>query len=1227
MKRSPARALIAAGVLVATSANGAFALDAADPAVREAYVGEATAAKIDAARAGLDELVEALVSLSGGGGGGGAGISITAPIFPPPHYPPYVAVNNTIHVTNDLGLGAPGAPLVLDGALLEVDGDFSSARSVTVGDAGAIIDTNDFTLSLSGDLEANGALIKDGSGVLELTGANTWNVAPFVNDGTLRGDATSLTTPIDSYFVFRPSGYPPLGPRGPTTVEFKQEADAVFTHGVSGGALFRKTGAGTLTVTASQTYTGGTSVDVGTLRLTGNGRLGEGALAVAGRATLDLREVTPAHGTNVDVGALSGAGTIALGRHRLRSEFNTDTTFAGRLFGDGGLSAVGSDNNIPTLTFTGEGDHRGNTELESVRLALVGAGRLNGETQVYLRDHAQLDIRAADGERAVGSLRNTSNVGNQVFLGANTLILGGDNETAGFTGSISGSGGLTKVGTGNQWLSIHGTAVSDGQGGWTHLGRYTGLTRIVGGTLSARTGTSLSETVVNNATLAFALYAPGSSVSRGLYYIESYSGDISGTGMMHKYGDAGLWLRGRNSYTGGTTVSEGILLGNTDSLIGDIHVGHRLAPSRPPDHPHDDAILAFYQIENGTYPGNVSGSGTLLKYGPGEVFLTGNNSHSGGTAWSGPLRIDSDANLGAPHAPATLVGGRLELVDDVTIKRPVFLFGTDNVVDTGGSDLRIAGTISGSGGFAKKGHGTLHLNGAHSHTGATVIEQGGFSFSGSLAGSLILGADSTLLVDANPSGAASHIKVTGSNSTVSLRGGRLAVTAAKGDYAQRTRYTLISAAKVDGTFGEITTDLAFLRPSVGIDEQNVFLVLNRNTAKTTDFARTGDQLAAGRAIERLLATGGGDEVNNAFNTLASTEVAGALEAVSGSSLTSLGRVGILQTSGMNKQVGARLGGLGGDRGGVMAGPTLQLALADAEIGGLPAFSTAPILPSVTPQARHGAWLRGMTAMGHLDAGSTSSEDTRLRSKGLVGGYDFALRDDLTLGILGAYAHAGLHQDQPESDHERATAIAGLYGRGEHGLFSLDALASVGLDNYETTRQLVVGPLIRQATADFDGKTYNTHLELSYRPQPTPMLEPHVGLQWTNLNQDSYREHGADDLNLVVSQQSSDSLRSILGVRSRLALPGRNGPAATLDLGIAWAHEFADSGGNDFRLAGDATGMGFHVDGASVSRDSLLLNLGILGDVQERLSFFAELDAELNRDQHTLAISAGLRARW
>ena len=266
-----------------------------------------------------------------------------------------------------------------------------------------------------------------------------------------------------------------------------------------------------------------------------------------------------------------------------------------------------------------------------------------------------------------------------------------------YSGIISGTGSLTKQGTGDVTLSGANT--------------FSGGTTISGGTLTGNT-TSLQGNIVDNAVLTFNQSATG-----------TYSGNISGTGSFTKLGSGNLTLSGTNTYSGGATVSEGTLTGTTSSLQGKIT---------------NNGAVVFDQSITGTYSSNMSGTGSLTKKGTGRLILQGANTFSGGLNLNaGSLYVGDDASLGAASASLSMTGGILRPIFSFSSPRNITLTGTTGSVDPeGGKAVTLSGLISGTGSFTVSysgdggsgsggsGGSVVLTNTNNSYSGGTIISGG-----------------------------------------------------------------------------------------------------------------------------------------------------------------------------------------------------------------------------------------------------------------------------------------------------------------------------------------------------------------------------------------------------------------------------------------------------------------------------------------------------------------------
>ncbi len=222
---------------------------------------------------------------------------------------------------------------------------------------------------------------------------------------------------------------------------------------------------GVLETTAKNTFLGGTTIDAGTLAIGAGGALkSNGAVAIAAPATLDI-----SGGGNQGIGALTGAGTIALGHNTLTINLTTDPVFAG-VIEDGGLS--GGVNGSLTIagnaeTLTGVNTYTGATSIDTgATLALAGNGSI--ATSSGVADAGTFDISAAaNGGSVIASLSGDG----AVILGGNTLAI--SNAAGSFAGVIGGVGNLLVAG-GSESLSAANS--------------YTGVTAIDNGASLSLTG-------------------------------------------------------------------------------------------------------------------------------------------------------------------------------------------------------------------------------------------------------------------------------------------------------------------------------------------------------------------------------------------------------------------------------------------------------------------------------------------------------------------------------------------------------------------------------------------------------------------------------------------------------------------------------------------------------------------------------------------------------------------
>jgi len=366
----------------------------------------------------------------------------------------------------------------------------------------------------------------------------------------------------------------------------------------SGSTSLTKTGAGTLALNSGNTFSGGLTINAGTVIAGHNSALGSGMVAINDSSILNAGGKTLANNITIGVG-----GGIFLN--------TTASTLTGEISGSGVLIKTGSG----TLTLSGTNTHSSTVIMGGV-LSIAKESSLPGWNLTGL--YAVSNGAAL----AVGNAVTASNIG--TILGTGNFAAGagfGFDTTAGnrtydnvISNAANGSLALVKVGANTLILSGNNT--------------YSGATTISAGTLQVgdggTTGTLGSDDITNNATLA---------INRSDIYTENKN--ISGSGSLIQSGTGTLILSGTNTY-GATTISAGKLQVGDGGTTGTLGRGNVI----------NNSVLAFNRSNTYTVSNDISGTGSLIKLGAGTLILASNNTFRGGvTINEGTLQI-GDGSFG-----------------------------------------------------------------------------------------------------------------------------------------------------------------------------------------------------------------------------------------------------------------------------------------------------------------------------------------------------------------------------------------------------------------------------------------------------------------------------------------------------------------------------------------------------------------------------------------------------
>jgi fibronectin-binding autotransporter adhesin len=1069
--------------------------------------------------------------------------------------------------SGSLSLSGTGAGFDISGA--------SGNRTIGAlsGGAGSTITLGANTLAFgnatnqvfAGSIGGTGGIVKQGTGRQTLSGISTYSGITTVSAGELRVDG-ALT--------------------GPGAVTVSAGATLSGTGSIAGavtvdGTLSAGHSPGTLTVGSLTLNSGSTSV----FELNTPGVVG-GSNPVTGN---DLVEVTG----NLTLGGALDARAAAAGYYRL---FDYGGTLTGSFDTQSVTSSRGG--------FTIAGAQVDTAVAGQVNLAVLGAGQtmqfwdgantsangtVNGGAGTWSgfgtnwTDSAGganggwggsvgIFAGAAGGAVSVSGMVSFDTLQfstNGYVLSGGTLAIapasggaGTFNVDNGITASIAstiddGSGtAITKVGGGTLILSGNnsytgGTAIDGGTlqvSADANLGAISGGLTFDGGTLRTTASFSSARNVILNA-------------AGGIFQTDadlSWSGVISGSGALTKTGSGTLILTGTNTYAGGTTIIDGVLQigdgGTSGSITGAVV---------------NNSTLAFNRSNDIAFADAISGTGNVQKRGSGSLTLTGANSYSGGTLIAQGTLIGSASSFGT---------GQITNNGALVIDQP--------------TDASFANAINGSGSFTKRGAGNLVLTGASALIGSTTVEAGKLSVNASLAASTVrvlsgavlggsgtvggiaanagatvspgnsigtltvsgnvsFAAGSTYQVEVNAAGQSDRIAASGG---ATLNGGAVQVLAENGNYAASTNYTILTASGgVSGTFSTVTSNLAFLTPSLNYDSQNVTLTMIRNNTgfgpgggSSAFVATSRNQGFIANAVEAL---GAGNSVYDALLSGTAAEARDGFDLISGEAYPQAVSVMINESRLVRETILSRL------RGPLLTLPGPQVVASFS--ADLPGRIGEVVMAAPMPQPRYAVWGEVFGGAGNTNADGNAAGLSR-RTGGALLGADLMLYDEpgssLKIGVAGGYSQSRFDVEARLSSGKLENGHAALYAGARFGNLSLDAGAAYTWSESDIRRQVQIRGFGDALRPQRPGSVMQGFAELRYGFAFSGFaIEPFAQLALIRVSTEAGTEQGGAAALRVLSSDQTLGFTT-LGLRADAQIGGAPLFARAM---LGWRHGFGE----------------------------------------------------------------------
>lgn len=1071
------------------------------------------------------------------------------------------------------------------GGDFRIEGNAGATLNLTgYSDSGIVIDVPEIRVldneaaQISASITGTSGLEKTGDGSLALAGNNTYSGNTYLNGGILEiastqnlGSANNMLNInnatlriVDSFDLTQAVT---LG--GVSTIDVLFDQEMKLTGGVSGDGMLFKDGGGTLLLSASNNWSGGTWINEGTLRLEANNlsAIAHNSDYVLTGGFFDL------NGNNLQMRSLIGtSGEVLIDGATLTIAQDADTIYAGTITGnslDSNLVKTGSG----MLVLSGTNSYGGDTTINGGSIAIFDAANLgvnSSAATLEISNAALITLGDIDLNRRV-DLIGTGTI--------NTLF----GTTLELSGAISGSAGaLYKDGAGRLIISGDGT--------------YAGGTTIAGGILQIGDGGttgSITGNIANDSLLVF----NRSDTS-------SYGGLITGAGALLQAGTGTTVLAGNHSYTGNTFITAGTLQIGDGGAAGSIG-GYVL----------NNGTLAFNRSDDYTFSGLIIGTGALVQAGSGTLILDADNYYTSGTSIeNGTLQI------GSGGASGWITGNVTNNGTLVFNRSDAFEF-SGKISGSGGFQQKGEGTVLLTGDSSYTGatdvlSGRLAVNGSIGSSVLTTVYEGAelggtgtvgqtFINGGTLApgnsigtlnvaGDLRLTASSLYEVEVSPSGS-DRVNVAGQ---ADLGGATVHASFDPGAYVMK-RYNILNAegGLAGSTFGEeVTTNLpenfvSLLR----YDASNAFLDLDMNIG-----GLNVNQQNVSAALVSYFDENG--LIPFAFGALD----ADGLTAASGELATAAQQTTIdAMSQFMNTLADPLVAG--------RAGRITQSQTSDADLF----------------ENRWSVWGAGYGGSRTTDGDAIiGSHDTRGRVYGVAVGADYLVSPDTILGfaIAGGGSKFNLADGMGSGDSDLFQA--GIYGKHNLGNAYITGALAYGWQSIDTQRTVSFYET-DQLNGRYRANSWSGRLEAGYRfDTPWLAVTPYVAGQFVSFDLPSYSEKayaGSDTYALNYSSQRETVGRSELGLSLDKSLTLSDGVFTTRGR-LAWARNI-NNDRSVFAAINALPGAGFVVNGASQPKDVGLASISAEMNWNNGLSLGAAFDAEFSGGSANYAGKGVLRYKW
>ncbi|KJZ48436.1 autotransporter domain-containing protein [Pseudomonas fluorescens] len=464
-----------------------------------------------------------------------------------------------------------------------------------------------------------------------------------------------------------------------------------------------------------------------------------------------------------------------------------------------------------------------------------------------------------------------------------------------------------------------------------------------------------------------------------------------------------------------------------------------------------------------------------------------------------------------------------------------------------------------------------------------------------IRGNLELSQDAAIDYIVSATEGASALSVEG---TATLGNAGLNVIGIPGNYAQSTVHTVLNAGKIEGEFGRVSNNLAFMTPMVSYSATQVALTYTRNDVPLETFATSASAQALARSVDTPKAV----TANAAVTALlaSTTETASqAIDQLDGSQNANLAKATLNSDSPISA--------------------TMLSAMRQLDSASSYSNSTRRNAPRLAAGSEDNGrvWLQ---ALGHGGTLDRDYDALKHSTQGLVLGADWGIDEEWRIGVMSGKSETRL--DSRGLDGDLDSWHLGAYALRQNGPMSLRLGATYSNHDGSTKRQVAFKGFSDRPEGRYDANTQQAFAELGYNlGRANVSIEPFASLGYQRYQRDTYTEKGGAAA-LKVHGQTQNNLNSTFGLRLAKLNTLDNGMQLTPRFSAGWKHTYGDVY-SDTRQRLVTGGKNFTVSGAPLDRDSLLVDAGLDLGLSAKHTLGVGLTGEIGTDSR----NHGVTGQW